>query len=65
MLKFNVDGTARSKLVPAGIGGVLRNDKGNILGMFSKGVVVKDSNKAELLAILKTLRVFSHSFQVV
>lgn len=27
-LNFNVDGSARGKLRPAGIGGVLRDDKG-------------------------------------
>lgn len=34
-LKFNVDGAARGKPGPAGIGGVLRNYKGEVLFMFS------------------------------
>lgn len=46
-----------------GIGGALRNDKGFILCMFSKSVGVKDSNEAELLAILEALMIFSCSFR--
>lgn len=41
----------------AGIGGVLRNDRGVILCMFSKGVGIRDSNEADVLAILETLRI--------
>lgn len=35
VLKFNVDGEARGKTGPAGLGGVLRNGKGEVLFMFS------------------------------
>lgn len=35
VLKFNVDGEAREKTGPAGLGGVLRNGKGEVLFMFS------------------------------
>ena len=62
ILKFNVDGATRGKLGPAGIGGVLRNDKGEVLLMFSKSVGIRDSNEAESLAILEALRIFSTSF---
>eukprot|EP00268_Persea_americana_P021089 TRINITY_DN21101_c0_g1_i1.p1 TRINITY_DN21101_c0_g1~~TRINITY_DN21101_c0_g1_i1.p1 ORF type:complete len:199 (+),score=31.91 TRINITY_DN21101_c0_g1_i1:157-753(+) len=63
MLKFNVDGAARGKPGPAGIGGVLCDDKGVILCLFSKSVGVRDSNEAEVLAILEALRILSSSFQ--
>lgn len=33
-----------------------------LLCMFSKGVGAKDSNKAEVLAILEALRIFARSF---
>ena len=55
MLKLNVDGAVRGKSGPAGIGGVLRNDKGEVLLMFSKSVGIRDSNEAEVLAILEAL----------
>lgn len=58
VLKFNADGATRDKPGPVSIGGVLHNDKGKFFVMFSKGVGVKDSNKTEVLAILKTLRIF-------
>ena len=41
---------------------MLRNDKGEVLLMFSKHVGVRDSNKVELLAILEALRCFSRFF---
>lgn len=60
---FNVDGAARGKQVLAGIGGVLHNDKGEILFWFSKGVGIKDSNETKVSAILEALRIFSCSIQ--
>lgn len=63
VLKFHVDGAASSKLGPAGIGGVLRNHKGELLYMFSKNVGIKDSNEAEILAILEALRIYHRPFQ--
>ena len=56
LFKFNVDGAARGKPGPAGIGGVLRNCNGDVLFMFSKYVGVCDSNEVEVLAILESLR---------
>ena len=56
VVKFNVDGASRGKPGPAGIGGVLRYCKGEVLMMFSKYVSVGDSNEADVLAILEGLR---------
>ena len=63
VFKFNVDGATRGKQGLAGIGGVLRNSKGEVLFMFSKRVGVCDSNEAEVLASLEALRCFSRCFQ--
>ena len=61
-LKFNVVGATCSKPRAAGIGGVLRNHKGEVLYMFSKNV--RDSNEAEALAVLEALRICCRSFKV-
>lgn len=42
VLKFNVDGAARGKQGPAGIGGVFRNSNKDVLMVFSKSIGVKD-----------------------
>ena len=42
---------------------MLRNFKGEVLLLFSMSVGVKDSNEAEVLAILEALWLFSSSFQ--
>ena len=60
--KLNVVGAARGKPGQAGIGGVLRNSKWEILFMFSKHVGLHDSNEAEVLAILEALWWFSRNF---
>lgn len=44
---------------PTGIRGVLRNDKGEVACFFTRGVAVRNSNEAEVLAILEALRIFS------
>ena len=62
VLKFNADGAAKGKPDLAAIGGVLRNQKGEVLFMFSKDAGIKDSNEAEVLAILEALRIFHTSF---
>ena len=49
--KFNVDASVLGKPGPAGIGRVLRNDRGIVLAMFSKFAGEMDSNKVELRAI--------------
>ncbi|KAK3231507.1 hypothetical protein Dsin_003388 [Dipteronia sinensis] len=50
-LKFNVVGSARENPGNAGIGGVLRDNLGNVLGLFADHVGILDSNSAEILAI--------------
>ncbi|KAJ6878398.1 hypothetical protein NC651_030978 [Populus alba x Populus x berolinensis] len=52
VLKRNVDGSSIGKPRLAGIGGVLHNHKGLVLGFFSAPVGIKDSNEAELLDFL-------------
>jgi ribonuclease HI len=54
-LKWNVDGSSLGKPGPSGIGGVLRNHHGHLLGMFSVPVGILDSNIAELRAIVKAI----------
>lgn len=55
MFKFNIGHAVRGKAGLAGIRGVLHNSKGEVLFMFSKHVGVRNSNKAEVLAILEGL----------
>ncbi|KAK3220120.1 hypothetical protein Dsin_014090 [Dipteronia sinensis] len=52
-LKFNVDESALGKPGPAGIGGVLRDFKGNVLCSFSLFIGVHESNTMEIKAIQK------------
>ena len=61
VLKFNVDGAAKGKPGPAGIGGVLHDSGGLVLVMFSKHVGTMESNEAEVLAILEVVRIFASS----
>ncbi|OMO53991.1 reverse transcriptase [Corchorus capsularis] len=60
-LKFNVDGSAYGKPGPAGIGGILRDEAGNSLVVFSKSIGVADSNYAEFVAIREAFIIFSAS----
>ncbi|KAK3170499.1 hypothetical protein Dsin_032530 [Dipteronia sinensis] len=53
--KFNVDGSSRGNPGSAGIGGVLRDSSGKILGSFSLNVGYQDEITAELLAIHKAV----------
>lgn len=55
VLKFNMDGAARGKPGPAGIGGVLRNHLGSISVVFSEFVGSLESNEAEVLSIRRAL----------
>lgn len=55
MFKFNVDGAARGKSRLAGIEGVIRNSKREVLFIFSKHLGVCDSNEADVLDILEAL----------
>ncbi|XP_073262649.1 uncharacterized protein [Populus alba] len=53
--KWNVDGSSLGKPGPSGIGGVLRNHHGILLGIFSSPVGILDSNVAELKAVVKAI----------
>jgi hypothetical protein len=53
ILEWNVDGSSLGKPGPAGIGGVLSDHNRMVLCLFSIPAGVKDSNEAELLAIVK------------
>ena len=55
VLRFNINGAARSQSTLANVKGVLRNNKCEVLFMFSKHVGVCDSSEGEVLAILKAL----------
>lgn len=48
--------------VSRGIDGVLRNHKEDVLHIFSKHVVIKDSNEAKVLAIQEALPIFCTSY---
>ena len=52
-LKFNVDGSSRGNPGSAGIGGVLRDRLGKIMGLFSLHIGYLDAISAEVLAIRK------------
>ncbi|KAK2643836.1 hypothetical protein Ddye_019031 [Dipteronia dyeriana] len=53
VLKFNVDGSTRGSSAQAGIRGVLRDSRSNILCSFSIGIGVQDVITAEILVIAK------------
>ncbi|KAK2639592.1 hypothetical protein Ddye_027387 [Dipteronia dyeriana] len=55
-LKFNVDGSMKGKLGPAGIGGVLRDANGKVMCLFFNFMGVTDSNSAELWASKKVVQ---------
>ena len=57
-----MDGAARGKPGLAGTGGVLCNHDGLTLLSFSTYIGVKDSNEAEIFAILEALRVYKVLF---
>lgn len=63
VMKFNVLGASRGKPGPAGLLGVIRNCKDDILLLFSKNVRINESNEIEVLALLEALWLFSLSFQ--
>lgn len=62
MLEFKVDGTARGKPCPVSIG-VLQNDKGVVLYMYSKNMGIRDSIEAKVLAILEAFWIFATFFR--
>ncbi|XWS74507.1 hypothetical protein CRYUN_Cryun01aG0003800 [Craigia yunnanensis] len=58
-LKFNVDGSSKSKLGPAGIGGVLKDCSAKVKVVFSEAVGLVDLNVTELIAVSEALCIFS------
>ncbi|XP_017976498.1 PREDICTED: uncharacterized protein LOC18599364 [Theobroma cacao] len=60
-IKFNVDGAANGGSGEAGIGGLLRNEKGEVLIKFSKAIGRGDLNLAEYLSIREAFILFSSS----
>lgn len=59
---FNIDVVARGKSRPTGVAMVLWHCNGDILFMLSKYMGVCDSNEAEAIAILESLRYFSRYY---
>ncbi|KAK3184724.1 hypothetical protein Dsin_032010 [Dipteronia sinensis] len=57
-LKFNVDGSARGSLGLAGIGGVHRDHKRNVLCIFSANVGFQDAITIEILAIARACKLY-------
>ena len=55
ILKFNVDGSSFGRPRPSDIGGVLRDNSGNILVLFSIDTGIRESKSAKLLAISKAM----------
>ncbi|KAK2645840.1 hypothetical protein Ddye_021035 [Dipteronia dyeriana] len=60
-LKFKLDGSSRGNPGEAGVGGVLRDCHGKVLGMFSECVGTQVSIMAELLAIHRAVLLCSVS----
>lgn len=58
--KFSIDGASKGKPGQAGIGGVLRNHKGESYIIFNESVGIKDSNEAEILSIRRALLIWMH-----
>ena len=56
-----MEGATRGKPGPAGIGGVLLNNEGIVLALFSKHVGCIESGEAEVVAILEAIRIFTSS----
>lgn len=61
MVKFNVDGASKGNPGASGIGGVLRNVEGIILGYFSKSMGHIWAYEVEVHAIFHAL-LFCHEF---
>lgn len=57
--KFNVDRAAFGKPGPAGIGGVLHDNRGRMVLDFSEFVAIMESNEAELRPIRRALGIWS------
>ncbi|GJR64984.1 reverse transcriptase [Tanacetum coccineum] len=62
--KFNVNGAARGKRGPASIGGVLRNNCGVVLAVFSISVGALDSNVAKVMEIKEAYRMVNENLDL-
>src|ERR1044072_4468521 len=63
VLKFNVDGASQGNPGPSGAGGILRDHKKEILGLFSLNLGLGGAVDAEAKAILFALK-FCHQFMI-
>ncbi|XP_019055746.1 PREDICTED: uncharacterized protein LOC109115811 [Nelumbo nucifera] len=52
-VKLNFDGSSMGNPGPSGIGGVLRNEEGMIISLFSGPIGLGDSLKAEISAVIE------------
>ena len=57
ILKLNLDGASRGNLGPAGYGGVIHNDKGDIVHIFSMYLGEAKNNEAKFSALEHGLRI--------
>lgn len=55
--KLNIDGAARSNPGEAGIGGIIRDHKGNMISAFSKNIGIASNNKAEVWALYLGIKI--------
>lgn len=55
--KWNVDASFDCRLSHAAVGGVLRDDKGKFLALFSSPIPQMEINTAEVFAILRALKI--------
>ena len=53
-----MDGAARGMPWLTGIGGVLRNHRGEVMYIFSEHIGIKDSKEVEVLAILEAFHIY-------
>ncbi|EOX94803.1 Uncharacterized protein TCM_004414 [Theobroma cacao] len=60
-LSFNIDGASRGCSGDSEIGGILRNEHGDVLILFSKSIGVCDSNKTELMAVREAALIYPAS----
>ncbi|EOY17318.1 Uncharacterized protein TCM_036481 [Theobroma cacao] len=57
-MKFNIDGLAKGCLGPTGIGGIIRNESGEVKINFSKPIGMDDSSQVEIMAVKEVILIF-------
>jgi ribonuclease HI len=60
--KWNMDGSFLGKPGPSGLGGVLQNHHGHLLGIFSLPVGILDSNIAKLRVVVKAIELSASNY---